>query len=128
MKKTSTHHVTVKRDIVLTGENIDDIMTTALEGGINYWCCKAEVVENEYYGEYASEQISRGGSLRLYDSEDDEVYILTLDKFLRGFKMACENDYPPIWLEGNEVECSYIDACEADTIVQYAVFGELVYG
>ena len=58
-------------------------MCTALEGGINYWCCKAEVV-GEYLGEYASEQISRGGELKLYDAEEDEVYTLTLDKLLKG--------------------------------------------
>ncbi len=43
-------------------ECIDDIMATALEGGITYWCDDAEVV-GDYLGEYASEQISRGGTL-----------------------------------------------------------------
>ncbi len=61
-------------------KDIDDIMCAALEGGITYWCSRAEVV-GEYLGEYASEQISKGGELRLYDCESDEVYTLTLDKF-----------------------------------------------
>lgn len=30
--------VSVTMEIVLTQEDIDDIMCGALEGGINYWC------------------------------------------------------------------------------------------
>ena len=33
-------------EVVVTQEDIDDIMTGALEGGINYWCGEAEVVGN----------------------------------------------------------------------------------
>ena len=61
-------------------EDIDDIMCAALEGGINYWCNRVEVVGEKYFGKYASEQISRGGELLLYDCESDAVYTLTLDK------------------------------------------------
>lgn len=73
--------VKTEPEINVTQEDVDDIVATALEGGINYWCRKAEVV-GDYLGEYASEQISRGGTLKLYDSEEDEVYELTRDKRL----------------------------------------------
>ena len=69
--------------VELDNECIDDIMATALEGGITYWCDDVEIV-GDYLGEYASEQISRGGTLKLHDSEEDETYELTLDKFLEG--------------------------------------------
>lgn len=51
----------------ISTEDIDDIVTTALEGGICYWCRRAEV-KGKYLGEFASEQISRGGVLVLHDS------------------------------------------------------------
>ena len=51
-------------EVNLSQQDIDDIMVTALEGGINYWCRRAKVV-GEYLGEAASDQISRGGSLIL---------------------------------------------------------------
>ena len=120
--------MTVYRQIVVTKEDIDDIMCAALEGGINYWCYKAEVVEDDYYGEYASEQISHGGSLRLYDSEEDEKYVLTLDKFLNGIRLACRDGYGSDWFDGENLDCCQIDAEAADLIVQYALFGEVVYG
>lgn len=78
--------VKTEPEINVTQEDVDDIVATALEGGINYWCRKAEVV-GDYLGEYASEQISRGGTLKLYDSEEDEVYELTRDKLLDGMRL-----------------------------------------
>jgi len=47
--------VKAELEINVTQEDIDDIVTTALEGGINYWCGKVEV-DGDYLGEYASEQ------------------------------------------------------------------------
>lgn len=112
----------------ITDEDIDDIMCAALEGGIYYWCDKAEVVEDEYLGEYASDQISRGGSLRLYDCESDDTFILTKEKFLEGVKRACEEGYAKEWLEDGNIDASMIGSDDADVIVQFALFGEVVFG
>ena len=114
--------------IVLSQQDIDDIMVCALEGGITYWSFKAEVV-GEYLGEYASEQISRGGMLKLYDIENGDKYWLDLKKFLKGFKLWLENDgdrYGAV--EDGEVDCCNIDGECADAIIQYALFGEVIYG
>lgn len=125
-KKFPVH---VSYDVVLTSEDIDDIMSAALDGGITHWCCRAEVVEDDYYGELASEQISRGGSLRLYDCEEDEVYVLTLEKFLTGFRLWIESGqdlYGAVTKTG--VDTGEIDGEMADWIVQFALFGEVVFG
>lgn len=100
---------------------IDDLMTTALEGGINYWCCKAEVIESDYYGEYASDQISRGGSLRLYDAETDDTWVLNLDKLVHGIIRAGQEGYVLSDLED-------ADAADADAIVQCGLFDDIVFG
>ena len=121
---------TVKAEInvKLTQQDIDDIMVAALEGGIDYWCFKVEVV-GDYLGEYASEQISRGGMLKLYDIENGDKNWLDLEKFLKGFKLWLENDGDEYGaVENGEVDCCNIDAGCADEIVQYALFGELVFG
>ena len=120
--------VKIEKKVTLTQQDIDDIVGTALDCGISYWCRKAEVVEDEYFGEYASDQISRGGSLRLYDLEDDSVYLLNLSGFLSGFKKLVESDLDE-WgvIDGDRVDCCQVDAVVADQIVQFAVFGEVVY-
>lgn len=121
----------IELEVVITNEDIDDIMCSALEGGINYWCCKAEVV-GEYLAEYGSEQISRGGKLRLYDSEENKVYELTREKFMKGLRMYFIKPIPRYFLEcvGHEVrlDTCYADADVADSIIQYALFDDVIYG
>ena len=118
----------------LTQQDIDDIMVSALEGGINYWCRRV-VVQGDYLGEYDSEQISRGGKLAVWldePFEDDKTcYILDLNKFLSGFKLWLENSHSNCDVVDNidgSVDCGQIDATCADEIIQHALFGDLVFG
>ena len=129
-KDSQSYNVSVNREVLLTNQDIDDIMCTALEGGINYWCASAEIIEEEYLGEYAHEQISRGGSLSLYDAEDDKAYTLTLNDFLRGFALAFKNGYGDTgeWIVDNKIDTGNIDAEAADIIVQFALFGDIIFG
>lgn len=127
----------VRAEIVvgLTEEDVDDIMVSALEGGITYWANKAVVV-GDYLGEYASEQISRGGTLRIhteepFDEADTEWYELDIEKFKHGFQLWVENGgdrYNAIDYSDGTVDCGEIDGPCADEIIQYALFGELVFG
>ncbi len=121
--------VEVKLSLNIKPEDIDDIMCVSLEGGFTTnWCDKVNV-EGEYLGEYASEQISRGGTLIFYDSVEDKKYKLTLDKFLKGLKIWAEKGYD---YEGaitiNEIDTCQIDAIAADGIIQCALFGDIIYG
>ena len=109
----------------LTVEDIDDIMSGALDY-ISYWCRRAKVV-GEYLGEYASEQIARGGTLILYDAESSDKWELTLEKFLNGVKLYFEQGCH-VQVEDNAIETGDIDAGDADCIVQFALFGEVVFG
>lgn len=125
----SKHELQVTMPVTIMREDIDDIVCTALEGGITYWCCKAEVV-GDRLGEWAHEQISRGGVLKLYDSEESKVYELTLEKLLAGIKKALEQGYylSDGWFDGQRIDCCQVDAQVADVIVQFALFGEVIYG
>ena len=126
MNNPSVFRISATTQLDITGQDIDDIMVTALEGGINHWCGRAEVVGG-YLGEYASDQISRGGALRLYDSESDEVYELTRNKFLAGLRRYIENCCH-ITFDNGGIDTSDIDAVDADCIIQYAIFGDIIYG
>ena len=123
------YNVEINKKYTVTPQDIDDIMVTALDGGINYWCRKAEVV-GEYLGEYASDQISRGGSLILYDAESSDNWELNLEKLLDGIQKAIEDnwfsDYD--WYVGGGLDCCQIDGDVADVIVQLALFDEIVFG
>ena len=126
--KVPKHAVSAVFNLVVSDEDIDDIRSAALDGGITYWCGRAEVVD-EYLGEYASEQISRGGTLKLYDIEEPKtVYELTMDKFLIGLRLWIENERAFQLTEAGRLDVGQIDAAAADTIIQYALFCDIVYG
>ena len=123
-----TYNIEINKKYEVTSQDIDDIMATALDS-ISYWCRKAKVV-GEYLGEYASDQISRGGSLILYDAESSDYCELDLEKLLYGIQKAIEDnwfdDYD--WYVDGELDCCQIDAEVADTIVQLALFDDIVFG
>lgn len=127
MSKISRHSISAVINFVVTDQDIDDIMSAVLDGGITYWCCRAEVV-GDYLGEYASEQISRGGTLRLHDSKADSVYELTLDKFLNGVRLWIENERAFTLTDAGQLDTGDIDALAADMIIQYALFSDVIYG
>ena len=134
MKTEKKFEIRTKITAYLTQQDIDDIMVSAFEGGINYWCRRV-VVQGDYLGKYASEQISRGGKLAIWldePFEDDKTsYVLDRDKFLAGFKLWIESDgdsYDAIDRSNGSVDCGQIDAVCADEIIQYALFGEVVFG
>ncbi len=126
--KTYSIKLHPRKEITISSEDIDDICAAALEGGIVYWCESAEVVEDEYYGEYASEQISRGGSLELCDNEEHEGYVLTLEKLLCGIETAFAQGYGEMWFDGDRIDTTMIDGEAADIIVQCALFDEVMFG
>lgn len=110
---------------------LDDLVSTAFEGGINYWCTKAEpgtatgaLVEG---ADYLSDVITRGGTVYLYDDDPSEgsgkTYALTLDKLLNGLALYIDRN-----LARSDGIPDVLDANGADQVIQYAVFGEVIYG
>ena len=83
-----------------------------------------------YLGEYASEQISRGGELELYEIEEETYRSLTLENFKIGLLKYFSEDYMPVARRHDGtwgVDPGMIDEIAADEIIQYALFEEIVY-
>lgn len=128
-KKDYTHELTkeakaltFKVETTVTAEQIENIIVTSLECQSTFWL-GLDSTTSEWYDEpddlpasqYATQLILEGKTVTLYDIEDeDEVWTLTLDKLLKGIAIALSN--------GEDIED------EADNVMQYALFGELVFG
>ena len=115
----------ITKKIKVTTQNIADLMVTAFEGGINYWCGKVEIISNPADKDWASDVVAFGGELRLTDVEDDtEQWTLTLPKLLAGLSKTLD------WGNFKDVEelMDSHDAETADVLVQYALFDEIVFG
>ena len=126
---------------VLTVDDLEDILTTAIEGGISYWAIlcndtpewekaeeqlKAKGVEL-FYGNVATQVLLNGDAIKFEDAEgeeDDSDWTLDMEKFKKGcalYEKERGNLSMNLW-NGS------FDAVEADCLIQYAVFGEVVFG
>jgi len=128
--------ITITKEIEITDQQMSDLMVAALEGGINYWCRKAEMkkdgiggfdgvtLEDEEEVVYASDLIAKGGTLILYDAESSDKWELNKEKFMQGLVKTLE------WGDFKNVDelMDNHDAETADVLVQFAVFGELTFG
>jgi len=123
-------------NVMVTDDDIDDIMCAALEWGINYWADRVNS-KGKYRGKYAYKQISRGGEILIHiedacDESDSGWRTLTKEKFLKGLKkwIATSGNKLEVLPNGNYlgIDISNIDAETADIIIQYALFGENVFG
>ncbi|MBO7731509.1 MAG: hypothetical protein J6S67_03125 [Methanobrevibacter sp.] len=133
---------TVER--TLTAEDLDDIFTTAIESGyegIGYWAIldntdpawekaeadlKAEGKEL-YWGTVATRVLLNGDAIKFEDAEgeeDDSDWILDMEKFKKGCGLYEKERGSLI----KNLENGSFDAVEADCLVQYCVFGEVVFG
>ena len=138
-KNKMENTIRVNLPTIITNEDIDDIMSSALDW-ISYWCEKVEVV-GDYLGEYASEQISRGGELRFYLVEaitdnDPEYFSLNREKLIKGIYTWFDTVDDDARFEVIDIDFTsfllgldtgYIDGPRADSIIQLALFGEEVF-
>ncbi|MCR8994599.1 hypothetical protein [Brevibacillus laterosporus] len=115
----------------LTEKDIEDIIVTAFEGGSNYWMglddssddMKAKP-KGEPWSTWSTKLILEGKPVKLYDkegTEDDRDWVITLDKLINGYKLN--------FIERpHDCDLEQGDAGTADCILQYALFGKLVFG
>ena len=119
MKKKERNFVL--KPIEVTEDHLDSILTGAFEGGSNYWIAKVEVKKDDFKGKvYASESVAAGGELYIYTT-DDAKYLLSKSSIIMGLQQYLDTSKLKNWPDGGDAETD-------DLILQYALFGEVVYG
>lgn len=122
-------------EVGLTEYDIDNIMVTAIEGGIGYWARLENTKEgweekpsNVPSAQWATNLLLQGKEVvfsdaELSDEKDPEYFFpsLTLEGLTKGYALNYKNRP---W--DSDIENG--DSTTCDCIVQYAIFGELVYG
>jgi hypothetical protein len=106
---------------------LSDILTTAVEGGINYWASIRDVKRDNNYSILSFE-------CRDSVSEDDHWCKICVDliddTILQIVNRKVEtyiSFYNDIKLATSEEDASHIDAEDANDLVQIAAFGEIVF-
>lgn len=116
-------------DIEISDQSCADIMCTALEGGIGYWCVSDRIsrVENG---------VSDYVAFDAYDAEDPDTKFghvnydtirAGIQRILNGTVKIRSDLREQVLTVVDEERCD-IDSEAADCIVQAGLFNELVYG
>jgi hypothetical protein len=130
-----TFKAVIHDEHTFTGENLNDIIETALEGAINYWCGKVRIKQNKNNRKYqgisnenqckvtlASDVIGYGGTLILTDDESKQEFELNASKLIKGIEEYCTiNEERLSWF------MTILDDNVADNVVQYAIFNRINY-
>jgi hypothetical protein len=122
-------NVTIMIPFTIDAEWVDGVVCTAFDGdygGCWYWIRHFTIARKPTQeAEFMTEIISRGGAYKFKD-EDDIEHIFDLNTLQRGFEKYAK------WCTttGRELltDAGDIDATEADIIVQFGVFGDIIYG
>ena len=113
--------------VTLRAEMIDKMLYRAFSYSCP-WVEKVEVLEDEHYGDCNSEQVTRGGSLILYDRYNNQTcHILDLEGVLSGFYQAFAKFLILCMYTNERLVFSLSDTKTVDEIIQYALFNEVRY-
>lgn len=122
---------TIQIEKPITESDIEGVIVTSFEGGSNYWMGLdnstpewKEKPKGEPLSTWATKLLLEGKEIKVFDIEedmDDDDWIITLEKILNGIKLNYIN-------RPHDADIGQGDAITADCILQYAMFGELVFG
>ena len=114
-------------------QRIADLLITAFEGGINYWCEIHGYLPPDFLDfqwdpdqlyKYVDYPLNDGGFVELFDSQEQKTHGLNITMIRSGLEVMSKkytkhfNDF----MTENE------DATTGDVFIQCCVFGEVIYG
>lgn len=125
--KNSIGSYVIKKEV--TANDIESVIVNCLEGGSNYWLGldnTTDIWKKKPRGiplsTWTTQMLLDGETIHFYDVEDEEeTFTLTLDKLIEGFKLNAEH-------RPNDCDLDSGDATTSDCIIQYGIFGKVVYG
>ena len=119
----------IKVEIEVTDEQIDDLLTSAFEGGSNYWYT-IDNIKTPFRGAAGEAWRKTNEGILVIDkeaeSDDDEVLgdYLNRQKVKKGLQLMAEK-YPTHW---NNFINDNGDADTGDIFLQLCLFGSVVFG
>ena len=128
----------------ITEERVYSLLSSAFEGGINYWAnldWDSDVYRNARqklldsgktdltYEDVLVRMLFDGEKIRIVDNEDGENSEYTKDLTLENLKEGIKLDFLNSGFNYNNANVWYeADGDEADHIIQFALFGDLIFG
>lgn len=129
----------IKTTVTVTDLTPDDVVNilSCERGGFDYWAqtnpwrkqygdARKELLDGGAdgpilcYEDVLAQIVLHHDGLVVVDIEEDRQHLLTRDKLCRGIEQYINN--------GGDADPDEWDAISADCIMQYAIFGEVMYG
>lgn len=120
------YKVSVQLTFSLNDWEINEIISLALKGGINYWCRDAMLI-GRCLGDDFFEIANGSWVLLLHDAKGGQTYQMSLTELLEGFRKFITAGGNIDRNAAGRIDICDIDTTAADEIVQYAVFGNIKY-
>lgn len=130
LPETLDYEVTVRHPY--SQNDLASIMCSAIEsGGINYWVHHVTIETMPTPVPYLAYVVPAGGSITIYEDEEGEdgkpkPHLLTREKLIEGLQKWLDWRSKHGWDIALDPSCW--DTSDADCIIQFAIFGEVVYG
>lgn len=103
-----------------------------------YDTCRKELYdttgERPCVDDVLTEYLLRGGIIKLADCETDDTWLLDLSMLLKGIRLAVPQGLKYDWIVPTADGAAYcidtaaMDGDDSDCVLQYALFGEIVFG
>lgn len=95
--------------------------------GINYWCSKIRDIDGGDIALWVGEDMDPNPQpFTIYDHEADEWYDVSLLNLANGYARALNEGARHCGTYSLSMDDP--DSCFGDIVLQYAVFGEMIYG
>ena len=108
----------------LSKEEIVDLLSTALYGnprlGVDNSTEEYKQADGDTIEEKLAYMLLKGQGIYLIDMYEDELLDLDLDRLYEGLSSFIEN--------GGSSNIEEYDLIDADSVLQYAIFGEIIWG
>lgn len=119
--------------IPVSSEFLNDVLITAIEGGVNYW---AEIEDYETLTCGDCNLTIATAKLREHEAEDDAGwYTINDDTIVTGYRRMTHPEAivnsqlrDEVTAAVKEDDAGQLDIEHADVLVQFAVFSQIVYG
>lgn len=122
------HEIHVTSKYFYTDDDMENIVVTAIEGGIGYWACLdntgVDWEEKEKYvpvSVWCWKLLKEGKVLHFLKEDGDDEFYFGMENLHSGIGLAIQEGY---W----SGDMDDLDGNSADAIFQFGLFDELVYG
>ena len=122
------HEIRVANKHFYTDDDMENIIVTAIEGGIGYWACLDNTGADWDSKEkgipvsvWCWKLLKEGKTLHFLEEEGDDEFYFSMESLYRGIGLAIQEGY---W-SGDPYD---LDGDSADAVFQLGLFEELVYG